>query len=172
MMKRTAVNQSLLVHSTFDGAAWSTPVAVADNGTADSHPVSLTAGDGSIMAAWEDEKTVLPDTATLENAVAGLEIATAGYDPVKKSWFSFGRLTANNTLDRTPRLAAVGRNNILLTWIGNEANDLLGSSTLPNKLWYSFFTGSSWSAPAVAAVIPHGVKRYTTAYRPRGPGRP
>ena len=161
---RSSVNKSMLVHASFDGAAWSTPVPVADDGTADSHPVALTFSDGGMVAAWEDEKSPLADTATLDDAVAGLEISAAVYNPTTKTWGSFGRRSANDSLDRTPKLAGVARNNVLLTWLGNEANDLLGSSTKPNKLWYSFYDGAAWSAPLVAAVIPNAVKRYSVVY--------
>ena len=47
---RTANSQTMLVHSTFDGNAWSTQQPVADDGTADFHPVSLIFSDGTIIA--------------------------------------------------------------------------------------------------------------------------
>ncbi len=161
---RSANNRTMLVHSTFDGTSWSAPQPVSDDGTADFHPVSLTFSDGTIIAAWEDEKGALPDTAGFDTAVAALEISAASYDPTTKSWGTATRQSSDPYLHRTPKLAGKAKNNVLLTWLSNEANDLSGSSVKPNKLWYSIYNGATWSAPAVAAIIPNGVKRYTVAY--------
>jgi hypothetical protein len=157
---RTAVNRTMLVHSVFDGTAWSAPQPVADDGTADFHPVSLTFSDGTIIAAWEDEKAILTDTATLDDTVAGMEVSASIYNPTTKIWGTASRLTADSYLHRTPKLAGKSKDNVLLTWLGNEANDLSGSSAKPNKLWYSLYNGATWSAPQVAAVIPNAAKRY------------
>lgn len=161
---RSAVNRTMLVHSTFDGTSWSSPQTVADNGTGDYHPVALTFGDGSMVAAWEDEKTSLPDTATLDDALASLEISAAFYNPATRIWGTATRLPTNSTLDRSPLLAGKTTNNLLLTWLGNESNDIYGSSTKPNKLWYSFYNGTAWSAPQVAVTVPNAVNGYSVAY--------
>jgi hypothetical protein len=151
---RTANNRTMLVHSIFDGTNWSMPQPVSDDGAADFHPVALTFSDGGMMAAWENEKTTLADTATLDDAVAGLEISAAAYNPVTKTWGTATHLTSDSYLHRTPKLAGKSKNNLLLTWLGNETNDLSGSSANPNKLWYAFYNGSAWSAPQGAPSFP------------------
>ncbi len=161
---RNSANRTMLMHQSYDGATWSTPVAVADNGTADFSPVSLTFADGTIVAAWEDAKTALADSATLDEMFAQLEITAAIYDPVAKIWGNAVRLTDNATLDRTPKLAGTSKNNLMLTWIGNSQNDLSGSASKPNNLYYSLYNGASWSPSQVAAVIPNSIKRYTVVY--------
>ena len=162
--ERSSINRTMLVHSTFDGVTWSTPTPIADNGTADFNPISITFGDGAIVAAWETMKTTLDDAATLEEMTPQLEIASAVYDPVTKSWGSVVRLTGNATLDRTPRLAGKSKSNLLLTWIGSAQNDISGSVNHPNNLYYAFFNGTSWSTPKIAAVIPNSIKRYNVVY--------
>ncbi|MDU0457389.1 MAG: carboxypeptidase regulatory-like domain-containing protein [Geobacteraceae bacterium] len=161
---RSAANRTMLVHSTFDGTTWSAPQPVANDATADFHPVAITFPDGSVMAAWEDENTVLPDTATLSDALARLAINTALYNPVTGTWGSAMRLSGAASLQHSPKLAGIDSNNILLTWIGNENNDMYGSSLAPNRIWYSFFNGTVWSPPQVAALIPNALKRYSVSY--------
>jgi alpha-tubulin suppressor-like RCC1 family protein len=162
--QRSNVNGTMLMHASFDGSAWSTPVPVADDGTADFNPVSLSFSDGSMVAAWEDVKTVLGDAAPLQEMAAQQEISVAFYNPVTKVWGNALRLTDNGTLDGTPKLAGTANDNILLTWIGNEANDFTGSAATPNKLWFALFNGTSWSTPQVAATLAYPVKRYSVAY--------
>jgi len=49
---RTSMNRTMAMFSTFNGTLWSTPIALADDGTADFHPRILTFADGSAVAAW------------------------------------------------------------------------------------------------------------------------
>ncbi|QOX79861.1 DUF1566 domain-containing protein [Trichlorobacter lovleyi] len=161
---RTLMNRTMLQHASFDGATWSTPVAVADNGTADFNPSSLTFSDGSMVAVWEDLKTTLPDTAQLEDMTPLMEIAAAVYDPTTKTWGTAVRLTNNGNLDRTPKLAGKDKNNLLLTWISNSQNDLVGSATKPNSLYAAIFNGTVWSTPQLLASIPNAIKRYSVVY--------
>jgi len=161
---RSSINRTMAVHSIFDGISWSTPVSIADNGTADFNPTWISLADGNIMTAWEDVDTILADTATFEEVTAQLEIAAAIYDPIAKTWGAAIRLTDNQTLDRTPKLAGKDMSNILLTWISNEQNDTLGSAAHPNQLKYAFYNGTGWSTPQTAAVIPNQINRYNVVY--------
>ncbi|MBV5337788.1 MAG: hypothetical protein J0653_07635, partial [Deltaproteobacteria bacterium] len=161
---RTSMNRTMLQHASFDGATWSTPVAVADNGTADFSPSSLTFSDGSMVAAWEDLKTTLPDTAQLEDMAPLMEIAAAVYDPTTKTWGTAVRLTDNGSLDHSPKLAGKEKNSLLLTWISNSQNDLNGSTTKPNSLYAATFNGTAWSSPQLLASIPNAIKRYSAVY--------
>ena len=162
--ERSAVNRTMVVHSSFDGATWGQPVPIADDGTADFNPSSLTFNDGTVVAAWEDVKSTLSDTATLEEMVANLEISAAVFDPAGKKWGPMGRLSDNAVLDRSPKLAGIAKDNLILTWIRNAANDLNGSAANPNTLMYSQYNGESWSAPQIAAAIPFAIKRYSVVY--------
>lgn len=169
--ERSLVNRTMSVHAAFDGSTWSTPVPINDNGTADFNPVSITLADGTIVAAWEDVKTVLPEpatpedvTAALENMTSQLEISTAMFNPETKTWETTTPLTDNLYLDRSPKLSGKSKSNLMLTWIRNEQNDRDGSAANPNELYYSLFNGTAWSTPAVAAVIPNTIKRYSAVY--------
>ena len=140
----------MAVWSRWNGSTWSDPKPIKDDGTADFHPDLLTLGSGAVFAAWEDEGSVLPETAQFEDMVKNLEISVARYNPTKKAWTGAKRLTTNGTLDRSPKLGGVSSNNILLTWVANAANDIRGSATAPNTLWSSTWNGSKWSdAPAL-----------------------
>jgi hypothetical protein len=161
---RTAMNRTVAMYSSLGSSGWATPKAIADDSTPDFSPVALTFTDGAVLAAWEDAKMALPDTATLDSLYGQLEISAAVFNPVANAWSAPVRLSSNSWLDQSPSLSGQAKNNVMLSWISNEQNDMTGSALHPNKLNYAIFNGTSWSTPAVAAVIPNAIKRYAMVY--------
>ena len=162
--ERLAINRTKAIFSTYDGAAWSTPLELGDDGTADFHPQHLMLEGGDSVAVWEDVKTVLSDTATFDDIIANLEISASTYDASTGTWQSFQRITDNGYLDGSPMISGTSLSNVMLTWISNEANDLMGSASAPNKLWYSIFNGTTWSTPQQAGEVPAGILKYSFIY--------
>jgi hypothetical protein len=161
---RTAINRTMAVFSTYDGATWSTPKSLSDEGTADFHPQNLIFSDGNAIAAWEDEKIVFPDTATFDDMVKNLEISVSTYNGSTRTWSTANRFTSNFYLDRSPQLSGKSMSNVMLVWIENESNDLRGNANALNKIWYSIFNGSNWSVPQLATQIPFGILKYSLVY--------
>lgn len=161
---RSPINRTMLVHSTYNGSVWRQPVPVADDGTSDTSPAALTFGDGTVVAVWENMQSTLGDTTTFPEMLSKMEISAALLNPVTSSWGPAVHLSSNSVLDRSPKLAGTVKNNLLLTWISNDQDDLSGSATKPNKLWYARFNGTAWSQPVVAATVPFGINRYSVAY--------
>jgi hypothetical protein len=160
---RTSMNRTMAMFSTFNGTMWSTPIALADDGTADFHPRILTFADGSAVAAWENENAVLPDTVTYAGMESNLEVSVAWYNPAS-GWQTAQRMTTNSYIDHSPKLAGRKTNNVLLTWISNPANDAGGSTTAPNQIWSTIWNGSAWSAPQLAATVTNTIVKYDLAY--------
>ena len=161
---RTAINRTMALFSSWNGSAWSTPIPIQDDGTADFHPALLTFPNGVSVAAWENEKAVLPATAGFPDMLKNLEISVARYSPATKQWLGARKLTSNSNLDRSPRLAGVASNNVLLTWISNSANDARGSAAAPNVLKFTRWNGTAWSSLKNIATIPYGILRYDVAF--------
>ena len=161
---RTSMNRTMAMFSKYDGRMWSLPVAVVDDGTADFHPRVLTFADGSAVTTWENEGKLQPDTATLSDMVSNLEVSVAWYDPTGGTWLAARQMTTNSYLDRSPRLAGRAKNNLLLTWISNPANDTDGSATAPDQIWSAKWNGSAWSTPQVAGSVSNALLKYDLAY--------
>jgi hypothetical protein len=143
---RTSVNRTELVFSRYNGSVWTPPAPVADNGTADFAPALAALPDGTFLAAWDDVKQVLPSTATLTAMASKMEIGASRYHPATGTWDAALRLTNNNALDHTPRIASAPDGTALLTWIYNAANDSIGSATATNTIYSRKWTGTSWDA--------------------------
>ena len=147
--ERSDLNRTMLVYSVYNDAssAWSLPVPVADDGTADFYPDIKTDGT-RIYAVWHNQSAVLPEGASLADAMAQGEIYAAVYENG-----AFGpqqRLTNNSTLDTFPMLA-VGSQMVKAVWVNNSANDLLGLTGKNNTILYSDLTNGTWGAATVLA---------------------
>jgi hypothetical protein len=161
---RTVNNETMLVSSEYNGTNWSMFTPVADDGTADFHPQLRTFSDGSAVVAWENEGTVIPTNADFTAMITNLEIATAFYNPATAQWQPMQQLTKNNYLDQSPRIDGPSENNLMLVWVANTNNDLQGSATNPNELWYATWNGSAWSSPQVFASVPYPLLKYDMTY--------
>jgi Calx-beta domain/CARDB len=161
---RTAINRSMAVFSSWDGALWSEPKPISDDGTADFHTQLLTLPDGSALAVWENVKNVMPDAATFEDIVANMEVSSAFYNSQTKVWTPAQQLTNNNYFDRSPKIAGTASDNALIVGLSNIANDLTGSTTRPNTLWFSKWNGSTWSSSQTITTVAHGIIKYDLSY--------
>lgn len=159
---RSAINRTQVVSATWDGTAWTDPQPIADDGTADFHPKILAFSDNSALATWEDTQQALTDTAQFEDSVKNLEIAVASYNAQTQQWQT-QRLTDNTYLDRSPKLAGIN-GNAIVTWVSNETNDLMGSATHPNQLWFAQYSNNQWSTPQLIADLPYPLLKYNVAY--------
>ena len=159
---RSAVNRTVAVFSRWQGDAFAPFAPIADDGTADFHPRLLAFADGAGAAVWEDVATALADDATPEQMAAALEISAAHYNPLTASW-QHTRLTDNDALDRSPRLAG-SADDLWVVWIANAADDLRGSATAPNLLRARHWDGVDWGPAQTLASVPHGIVNLELAY--------
>ncbi len=141
--ERLAENRTELVWSKWMDGAWSNPISVWNEGTADFAPAVRLFPDGSALAVWQNERAILTNGATLEEAFAGLEMAVAKYDPNSGTWTGTN-LTDNATIDHSPQLATATNGKALLTWISNASNSPSGSASAPNTIHSRLWVGSAW----------------------------
>jgi hypothetical protein len=150
---RSSINRTMAVHAVYGGSSWNAPIPIWDDGTADFHPATVSFSDGTVIAAWEDVKSSMPDSATLDDFAKNLEISVASFNPVTHTWINKQRLSNNGIFDGMPKISGMAKDNILLTYIENESNMILGEGTTPNKIYYSKQDGNTWSAPKSAGEI-------------------
>ncbi|MGD2090349.1 MAG: CARDB domain-containing protein [Candidatus Aminicenantes bacterium] len=160
---REPIDRTMAVYSSYNGNGWSVPYPIWDDNTADFHPDSVTFSNGAVMAAWGDEKTAMPANATFNDMVQNLEISAAVYNPATQTWAPL-RITNNNYFDAKPKISGNTGSDVMLIWYANEANDIHGSSTAPNKLYFSRYDGANWSNAELAAEIPMGILKYDLLY--------
>lgn len=148
----------------YTSGTWGAAGSVADDGAADLNPQVLSLPSGDAACIWQKANAVLEDTADLTTFLSHLEVVVSMYSAAGGTWSAPARLTTNDTLDRSPFLAAASPTDMLAVWVNNLANDTLGSATAPNSLMWSHFDGTAWSAPATIATGLGTVLDVTTAY--------
>jgi hypothetical protein len=148
---RSAENRTELVWAKWNGSAWVNPTSVWNDATADFAPAVKVFPDSKALAVWQNERAVLADGATLDDALAGLEVAVGWFNPASNLW-SCSNLTDNLTLDQGPKLDAAANGKALVTWISNPSNSPLGSVSAPNTIRSRFWDGAAWQNPGDIAT--------------------
>jgi len=129
------------------------PVTNDTNGDYDPRLVRLQ--DGTFLIAWERNRTPgladpgFPSAAFLQD----LEIAYTVYHPLTGIADPPTFVTNNAYLDHAPKLAVNPSGAVLLTWLANPANKLVGDSGSPDSLMWATWTGSGFSPAAQAFTI-------------------
>jgi hypothetical protein len=141
------------------GAGWNTPAPI----TVDTHldcsaTVAFDAG-GRAVAVWQRSNTDSLVVTNQNDLLRSMEIAYAVMDPALGTWSAPLLVTSNNYLDHSPRLAADTNGNIMLAWVANEGNEMIGTTNSPGRIravkWNS--GTASWGAALDAVNISAGV---------------
>ena len=160
---RSDENRTELVWSTWNGSTWLNPTSVWNDATADFAPAVKVFPIGKALAVWQNERAVLTNGATLDTALAGLEIAVGWFNPASNAW-SCSNLTDNLTLDQGPKLDAGANGKALVTWINNPSNSPLGSNGAPNTIRSRFWGGAVWQNPGDIATNAGMLLWHTVAF--------
>ena len=160
---RLTENCMELVWQRRQGASWSSPLPVWDNGTGDAEPVVGVLSNGTMLAVWQKQASILPAGTSLGVALTNTVIATALYDPATGLWAT-ANLTNPNGCQHTPHLAVAPDGTALVTWIGNAGDDTLGSVAAPNTVFAQRWNGAGWDPVTVLAAHVPMLQNSTVAY--------
>ncbi len=151
---RSPENRTMLVYSIYNESndTWSSPQAIADDGTADFYPNAVTDGT-NVYVTWQNSKTSFTvETATLENYADAGEICVAKYNSSTGTIEATQTITNNSTLDTTPVL--VCKDGIVkVVWVNNNAGDIFGLEG-SNSINVSTLSNGTWSS---ADIIRNGL---------------
>ena len=90
-----------------------------------------------VVCAWERVRSTNFTSADLADMAPLMEIVYAVFDPTTNQWSTPVALTDNTWLDRKPMLAAAPNGNILLAWISNTNQMLMGDGSSPDVVSYT-----------------------------------
>lgn len=155
-----------------DGSGWTPPALLADDTRAELTPVAGTDANGKVVAAWlrikdADFSVPIQDVTDLPLFYTRLEVVSALFDPIAKTWGPVTQLTQDTALDTDLRLSSDSAGNLLLTWLSNPDGEFLSTAESPSTLRFSIWNAATqaWSAPATAASGLVGVASHTGAVR-------
>ena len=117
-----------IAYTRFDGTSWSTPAAVAVDPRGQFGAKVNFDGKGNAVAVWEQIKDASFTGSDLTAVAAQMEIMTSTWSAATQTWSTATALTNNTFLDHAPQLVGPLTNgDLLLTWIQNQGNQMLGS---------------------------------------------
>jgi hypothetical protein len=145
---RTSSNRTMLVYSVYDKASklWSTPSAVADDGTADFYP-QLAQDEDRLFIVWQNSNKKFNANVTLEEVASSGEIAVSQFDAETNTFGTAVQLTDNDMVDTLPQIT-VSDGKAYVAWTSNDANDIFGVKG-KNSIYYSELTYEGWLSPEI-----------------------
>src|SRR6185369_6911734 len=98
-----------LAWSYYDGTSWSAPAVIANDSRAEFSPVTGVDSNGKVIAAWLRVKepafaTPIESFNDLPLFYKNVEVVSATFDPLAKSWGEVSPITNDTALDTSLRL--------------------------------------------------------------------
>lgn len=127
LSQRAIGNHTQLVYSISQDGVWSQPRPVWESETADFFFDSASDGE-NLVVAWQKASAKTDETdpqQLLQETVENSEICCAVWDPQQAAFTKQQFLTDNRLLDKNPS-AAVQGDQICVSWVCNDANDVTG----------------------------------------------
>ena len=138
------INGIQLYYSYFDGATWSNPAVVYNDGTLDYSPYLAVVNDIPYLV-WQNATKTFTTSDSLETIAPYFDISIASYTPTT----GFAVDTVSNPgLDMIPTICGNG-SSLYAAWVNNGENDWLGNNS-SNSILYSEFSDGAWSNPIAA----------------------
>ena len=148
---RDAANITRVMYSVYDksSGAWSEPVQLDSNATADSMPYLYSDGK-DIYIIYLDSAKIFSGNVTLKEYFSSQNLAAAKFDSASGRFASVQKIASSGEkcISAEPRITV---NNGVLTAVWQlNGSDPFGQNN-ENSLVYSTFDGSSWSEPTEIA---------------------
>ena len=140
---------------TYSGAEgqFSTPVAVTNDTRADFSPAAAFADSNTVVVAWQRVKDpAFTETNDLPQMAQAMEMVWAAYSVSAARWGPIHALTDNAHLDHSPMLSRSPDGTVLLAWVANQGNELIGTTNAPDRVWYAFWNSASNTFAAPTCV--------------------
>ena len=146
---------------------WTQPQRVLQDTRLELAPVAGVDGNSRVVAAWLRIKDTayqgsVQSTVDLARFYSRLEVVTAAFDPILRTWSAVTGLTDDDLIDENLQLASDAAGNLLLTWL-SRSPEQPGSGTPNSTLKYARWTGSAWTQPSTVTGNFGGVSGYSTA---------
>ncbi len=133
-----------LFYSWYDGASWSDPALIENDGSLDACPV-LTMADGTAWLIWLNAESPMTEEDTLDSAGTKLGVRAASFDRNTLSFAAETISPSSGLIQMEPTLCAYG-DELYAVWLQNNSGSWFGSEGI-NGIYYSRYEEGNWSAP-------------------------
>lgn len=158
---RIAENCTMLMYSIYDGTSWSSPLPIADDGTADFEPKICTDANSGVHILWQNASTTLEEGATLDETATAIDLSYIYWDGTN---FSDAATITNNNQDYEMSHKIVSSDgNVSVVWQQNSENDVFGLSGT-NSIYRKQLVEGSWNDVETLATNLSVVTNIDTSY--------
>jgi uncharacterized protein (TIGR03437 family) len=153
-----------------DGTGWSPNAFIAQDTRLEMSPVLGVDRNGNVVAAWKRVKDpawaqTVQTLADVEALNDEIEVVYAVFNPNSRTWSPITQLTDDTAFDTDLQISVDSAGSLMLTWLSNPGGEFTSTIANPSTIKYAFWSGSSFSAPAVAMGGLVGVSRHAAALR-------
>jgi uncharacterized protein (TIGR03437 family) len=156
--------------STNDGSGWAPIAFIAQDTRLELSPVVGVDRNSNVVAAWQRVKDpawaqtiqTQTDLAALHNQ---MEVVYAVFNASSRAWSPVTQLTDDTAFDTDLHISTDSAGALMLTWLSNPGGDFTSTTANPTAIKYAFWTGSSFSTPAVAINGLVGVSRHAATLK-------
>lgn len=162
------VNAIHIYYSYYDGAEWSAPAAIEEDGTADFTP-EVCVVDKKAYVIWQNAEQVISTDEGLDTLAPNMGIKAAVFNSLSQAFEETVTLeSGNGYLDMMPVIAG-GNGTVAAAWIENTANDWFGTSmdgTEPtNQIRICMYENGAWQETQTAYEGLNAVTSLALDYR-------
>ncbi len=158
---RIAENGTMLMYSIYDGTSWSSPLPIADDGTADFEPKICTDANGGVHILWQNASTIFEEGATLDETATAIDLSYIHWDGT--NFINAATITSNNQdYEMSHKIVSSG-DNVSVVWQQNSENDVFGLSGT-NSIYRKQFVENSWNDVETLATNLSVVTNIDTSY--------
>ena len=135
-----------LYYSIDSGSGFATPKAVHNQARSDFDPEIAYLPDGRLLALWKTSQ-VDQISPTLDERLAGSEIAWSLYDSNSDNWSEPTLLTYNTNIDHRLSIAS-STGGLMAVWHSNVSNAYISDNDHPDTINFARWNGSSFENPS------------------------
>ncbi|MFH2093978.1 MAG: CARDB domain-containing protein [Pseudomonadota bacterium] len=155
-----------IYYSFFNGTNYTSPAPIFDDTRADFSPSIAYDSDGKTICAWQRVKNDNFQGQAITDMVPELEIVYSVYDPAADTpaWSEPVSLTDNTFMDYNPMLRRGADGSLMLVWLSNSENRLIGNSAAPTSIHYTRWNGTEFANIATLATTLENSFKFSFAY--------
>ncbi len=155
-----------IYYSFFNGIDYTPPGPIFDDTRADFSPSIAYDSTGKIICVWQRVKIDNFQSEEIMDMVPELEIVYSVYDPAADTpaWSEPLSLTNNIFMDYNPMLRRGADGSLLLVWLSNAGNRLIGNSDAPTSIHYTSWNGTEFANITTLATTLENSFKFSFAY--------
>ncbi len=134
------------------GGGYGSPVIVTNDTRAEFGPAATFDLSGRVVCVWQRVRDTSFASTNLEDMAPQIDLVASVFDPAVNLWSSPQLVTDNTWLERKPLLAASPDGQILLAWLSNSNNLLIGDSTCPDVVHTAWWNPTNRVFERMAAL--------------------